>query len=84
MGQVQWESRTEAASHLAVSEKASKSNLILAEGQGWGEISQECNLREQPPNHYWGSVTATSANPTPLSPDTVGRCPPSHHTQVMH
>ena len=34
MGQVQWESRTEAASHLAVSEKPSKSNLILAEGQG--------------------------------------------------
>ena len=33
-GQVQWESRTEAASHLAVSEKASKSKLVLAEGQG--------------------------------------------------
>ena len=48
-GQMQWESRTEAASHLAVSEKASKSKLVLAEGQGWGGINQECDLREQPP-----------------------------------
>ena len=84
MGRVQWESRTEAASHLAVSEKASKSNLILAEGQGWEGISQEYHLREQPLNHPWGSVTAASATPTPLSPDTVQVPPrPPHPSDAL-